>query len=54
LIDISPSISLDGDVPNKAWSDKDVFYGCLRVFGCGAFVHIPKDEVQALMYPCLT
>ena len=26
------------------WIGKDVSYEHLRVFGCRAFVHIPKDE----------
>ncbi|KAB5564961.1 hypothetical protein DKX38_005015 [Salix brachista] len=36
------------DVPDRVWNGKDVFYDQLRVFGCKAFVHIPKDERSKL------
>ncbi|CAL9016331.1 unnamed protein product [Prunus brigantina] len=48
LINLSPSAPLNGDVPNKFWSGKDVSYNHLKVFGCRAFVHIPKDERSKL------
>ncbi|KAJ0797294.1 putative RNA-directed DNA polymerase [Helianthus annuus] len=38
------------------WSGKDVSYDDLRVFGCKAFVHIPKDERTKLdvkTKPCI-
>ena len=44
LINLSPSVPLNGDVPEKFWTGKEVSYDHLRVFGCKAFVHIPKDE----------
>ena len=31
-------------IPNNVWYGKDVSYDHLRVFGCKAFVHVPKDE----------
>lgn len=48
LINLSPSIPLDGDVPQRVWTGKDVSYKHLRVFGCRAFVHIPRDERSKL------
>ncbi|CAL9003904.1 unnamed protein product [Prunus brigantina] len=48
LINLSPSAPLNGDVPNKFWSGKDVSYNHLKVFGCRAFVHIPKYERSKL------
>ena len=48
LINLSPSAPLNGDVPNKFWSGKDVSYNHLKVFSCRAFVHIPKDERSKL------
>ena len=30
------------------WTGKDVSYDYLRVFGCKAFVHVPKDERSKL------
>ena len=38
------------------WIEKDVSYEHLRVFGCRAFVHIPKDESLKLdvkAKPCI-
>ena len=56
LINLSPSTPLGGDVPDRVWSGKDVSYKHLRVFGCRAFVHIPKDERSKLddkTKPCI-
>ncbi|GKA65380.1 putative RNA-directed DNA polymerase [Tanacetum coccineum] len=43
-------------VPDIVWSGKDVSYHHLRVFGCKASVHIPKDErskLDAKNKPCV-
>ena len=48
LINLSPSVPLNGDVQEKVWTGKEVSYDHLRVFGCRAFVHIPKDERSKL------
>ena len=48
LINLSPSVPLKGGVPERVWKRKDVSYDHLRVFGCRAFVHIPKDEWSKL------
>ena len=42
LINLSPSVPLKGDVPERVWTRKDVSYDHLRVFGCEAFIHIPN------------
>ena len=39
---------LDGDVPKRVWTRKDVSYKHLRMFSCRAYVHIPKDERSKL------
>jgi len=44
IINLSPSVLLDGDVLKEVWSGRKVTYNHLKVFGCQAFVHIPKDE----------
>ena len=44
LINLSPPVPLNCDVPERVWIGKDVSYDHLRVFGCRAFIHIPKDE----------
>lgn len=48
VINLSPSVPLQGDVPDKVRFGKDVSYDHLRVFDCKAFVHIPKDERSKL------
>lgn len=48
VINLSPSVPLDGDVPDKVWFGKEVSYNHLRVFGCKAFVHVPNDERSKL------
>ncbi|RDY13059.1 hypothetical protein CR513_02068, partial [Mucuna pruriens] len=41
-------VALNTEVPDKIWFGKDVKYDHLRVFGCKAFVHVPKDERSKL------
>ena len=44
LINLSPSQPLKGKIPEEVWYGKKASYNHLKVFGCRAFVHIPKDE----------
>ena len=39
-----PSSSLDGGIPEEAWTGKKVNYSFLKTFGCEAFVHINKEN----------
>lgn len=48
VLNLTPRVSLDFDVPNRVWFGKDVSYDHLRTFGCKAFVHVPKDERSKL------
>jgi hypothetical protein len=48
LINLFPSVHLDGDILQRVWTRKDVSFEHLRVFGCRAFVNIPKDERSKL------
>ena len=48
LINLSPSVPLDGDIPERVWTDQDVSFKHLRVFGCRTFVHIFKDKRSKL------
>ncbi|RDX85891.1 hypothetical protein CR513_32846, partial [Mucuna pruriens] len=48
VINLSLVVALNTEVPNKIWFGKDVKYDHLRVFGCKAFVHVPKDERSKL------
>jgi hypothetical protein len=44
LINRGPSISLDGGIPEEAWTCKKVNYCFLKAFNCEAFVHIDKEN----------
>ena len=44
LSNLSLSALLDGDIPERVWTGKDISYKHFRVFRCRAYVHIPKDE----------
>ena len=42
LINRGPSSTLDGGIPEEAWTGKKVNYSFFRTFGCESFVHIDK------------
>ena len=44
MLNLTPCVPLNFDVPDRVWTGKDVSYSHLRVFECKAFVHIPKDK----------
>jgi hypothetical protein len=44
LINIGPSIPLNGGIPEEAWIGKKVNYSFLKTFTCEAFVHIDKEN----------
>ena len=48
ILNLSPSVPLAGDIPQRVWSGKYVSYKHLKVFGCKAFVHVPRDERSKL------
>jgi len=48
LINLSPAVVLDDNVPDNVWFGKNVSYDHLCVFWCKAFVHVPKDERSKL------
>ena len=48
LINLSPSYTLEGDIPKRVWTGKFVFFEHLRVFGCKTFFHVPRDERSKL------
>ena len=50
LINLSPSHALDGDVLEKVWMKKLVYYDHLKVFGCIVYVHVP-DELRTKLDP---
>ena len=44
LINRSPSIPLEFDIPERVWTGKYVSYSHLKVFRCKAFAHVPKEQ----------
>ena len=48
VINLSPVVALNSEVPNKIRFGKNVKYDHLRVFGCKRFVHVSKDERSKL------
>ena len=56
LINISPSVPLDFDIPERVCIGKDVSYSHLMVFGCKVFMHVPKQQRSKLddkAIPCI-
>lgn len=56
LINRLPASPLDFDIPEKIWKGRDISYSHLRVFGCKAFMHVPKKQRSKLddkSYPCI-
>ena len=43
IINRSPSTPLDNQIPEQLWTGKKPHYDHLRVFGCEAFAHVPKE-----------
>jgi len=44
IVNLTPSIPLEGAIPEEVWTDKKALYNHLKLFGCREFVHIPQDE----------
>ena len=44
VINRSPLVPLQDDIPQRVWKGKDMSYRYLRVFNCLAYVHIAKDQ----------
>jgi hypothetical protein len=44
LVNRSPSSSLDENNPHEVWTGKKPSLTHLRVFGCDANVHVPKEN----------
>ena len=48
LMNLSPSYPLEGDILERVWIGKFVYFEHLRVFGYRTFVHVPRDERSKL------
>eukprot|EP00253_Pinus_taeda_P029140 PITA_29140 len=44
LVNISHSSTLEDKTPQEVWTGKKPSLSCLRVFGCDAYVHAPKEK----------
>jgi len=44
LINKSPIVALDGGTPGEVWNGKNLNYSHMKIFGCEAFVYIPKEN----------
>jgi transposase InsO family protein len=48
LVNISPSSVLDDKTPQDVWTGKKPSLTHLKVFGCEAYVHVPKENKSKL------
>jgi hypothetical protein len=48
LVNRSPSSALDDTTPHEVWSIKKPSLQHIRVFGCDAYVHVPKENRSKL------
>jgi len=44
LVNRSPSLALEDKTPQDVWTGKKPSLSHLRVFGCDAYVHVPKEK----------
>jgi hypothetical protein len=44
LVNISLSSTLDDKTPQQVWSGKKPSLTHIKVFGCEAYVHVPKEK----------
>jgi hypothetical protein len=44
LVNKSPSSALEDKTPQEVWTGKKPSLSHLRVFGCDAYVHVPKEK----------
>jgi hypothetical protein len=44
LVNRSPSSALDDKTPQDLWTGKEPSLTHLKVFGCDAYVHVPKEN----------
>ena len=44
LVNRSPSSALEDKTPHEVWNGKKPSLSHLRLFGCDAYVHVPKEK----------
>ncbi|KAL2253135.1 UNVERIFIED_CONTAM: Retrovirus-related Pol polyprotein from transposon TNT 1-94 [Sesamum indicum] len=52
-INRSPSVPLLGNIPEKVWTNSDVDFTSLRIFGCAAFCHYNGDKLDPRSQKCV-
>jgi hypothetical protein len=48
LVNRSPSSTLDDKTPQEVWTGKEPSLTHIKVFGCDAYVHVPKENKSNL------
>ena len=48
LVKRSPSSALGEKTPQEVWIGKEPSLTHLKVFGCDAYVHVPKENMRKL------
>jgi hypothetical protein len=48
LVNRSPSSALGDKTPQEVWTGKEPSLTHLKVFGCDAYVHVPKENMSKL------
>jgi hypothetical protein len=48
LVKLSPSSKLDEKTPHEVWTSKTPSLTHLKVFGCEAYIHVPKETKSKL------
>lgn len=48
IVNRSPSTALGNKVAQEVWTEKEVDYSRMKIFGCPAYVHVPGDERSKL------
>jgi hypothetical protein len=48
LVNLSPLLALFYMSPHEVWFDNNLSFSHIKVFGCDAFVHVPKEKRNKL------
>ena len=53
LINHSPNISIDCNIPVEVWSGNPVDYSNLKIFGCPAYSHVNEGKLEPCAKKCI-
>jgi hypothetical protein len=48
MVNRSPSSTLDDKTPHEVWNGKKYYLTHIGVFGCDAYVHVPKENMSKI------